>query len=250
MKGPRAPFIHTKGQTMKIRTIAAAAVAGALAAPGVASAHVTLQPNEIAAGGFARMDVRVPNEQDDAGTTKVAVKMPPGFYSASYEAYPGWSVKVTRRKLAEPAELHGEPVTEEIDTITWTGDGERGIIEPGEFKDFGISVPVPEGKAGTKLKFPANQTYEGGEVVRWIGPEDADEPAPVVTLTAAGGGHGAAATEEAAAAQPAAQTSGVTADDLDDKASKGLATGALIVGALGLLVGIAGFAAARRSRTE
>ena len=231
---------------MRLKSIAAGVAAASLLAPAAASAHVTLQPNTIPAGGFARFDVRVPNEQDDAGTTKVVVKMPPGFYSASYEAQPGWTTEVTMRKLDTPGELHGEEVTEEVDTITWTGDGERGIIEPGQFKDFGISVAVPQGKAGTKLKFPSNQTYEGGEVVRWIGAEDADKPAPIVTLEAAAGEHGAATAETQNTAGPAAQTSGVSQDDVDDKASKGLATGALIVGALGLIVGIAGFAAGRR----
>lgn len=239
---------------MHLKTLTAAAAAAALLAPAAASAHVTLQPKEIPAGGFARFDVRVPNEQDDAGTTKVAVKMPPGFYSASYEAQPGWSVKVAKRKLAEPGELHGEPVTEEIDTITWSGDGERGIIKPGEFKDFGISVAVPEGKAGSKLTFASTQTYEGGEVVRWIGPEEADKPAPVVTLTEASGGHAgkeptaneAATAEHNDAVNAERQTSGVAARELDDKASKGLAIGALVLGALGLLVGIAGFSAGRR----
>jgi len=228
---------------MRLTTLAAALAAAALLAPS-ASAHVTVQPREVPAGGFARMDVRVPNERDDEGTTRVAVKMPPGFYSASYEPEPGWTVKVTRRKLAEPAELHGEPVTEEIDTITWTGDGKRGIIRPGQFKDFGISVAVPD-KAGTQLKFPATQTYERGDVVRWIGPEDAEEPAPLVTLTA-GGGHGAAGAEPAEASATPAASPGVTEGDLDDKASKNLAIGALIVGVLGLLAGAAGLSAARR----
>ena len=52
---------------------------------------------------------------------------------------------------------------------------------------------MPKGEAGDTLTFKALQTYEDGDVVRWIGPEDADEPAPVVTLTDAssGGGHGA-----------------------------------------------------------
>ena len=34
-------------------------------------AHVTLQPERVPAGGFTRLDVRVPNERDDAATTKV-----------------------------------------------------------------------------------------------------------------------------------------------------------------------------------
>ena len=232
---------------MQLKTIAAGLTAAALLAPGAASAHVTLQPKEVAAGGFTRLDVRVPTESDDASTTKVSVKMPPGFIFASYEAYSGWKTKIVKRKLAEPVEAFGEQQTEEVDTITWTADSKADGIAPGQFKDFGLSVGVPEGKAGSQLKFPSTQTYSNGEVVRWIGAEDAEKPAPLVTLTAAEGAHGgAAATEETAAETAAPPASQVSQEDVDDKASKGLATGALIVGALGLIVGIAGFAASRR----
>ena len=41
------------------------------------------------------------------------------------------------------------------------------------------------GKAGDKLTFKALQTYTGGEVVRWIGAEGSDNPAPIVTVTEA-----------------------------------------------------------------
>jgi hypothetical protein len=50
--------------------------------------------------------------------------------------------------------------------------------------DFPISVKIP-GKAGDILTFKALQTYSNGEVVRWIGPPNADEPAPRVTVTSA-----------------------------------------------------------------
>jgi hypothetical protein len=63
-----------------------------------------------------------------------------------------------------------------------------------------------------------------------------------VTLTAAD-------AEEAAAAGGAQESAGVSAAEVDDKASKGLAIGALIVGGLGLVAGIAGLAVARRSRS-
>jgi uncharacterized protein len=233
---------------MTRRTIATLTAAGALAAPAGAAAHVTLQPTEAPAGGFTRLNVRVPNERDNAGTTKVAVKMPPGIIFASYEPRPGWSVKIAKRKLDKPVEMFGEQQTEEVDTVTITGEGDR-TIRPGQFVDFGLSVNVPEGKAGTKLKFPATQTYEGGEVVRWIGPEDADEPAPVVTLTPGEDEQAKAAANEAAAARQASASVSAVADEVDSKASEGLAIGALIVGGLGLLAGIAGLAAARRSRS-
>lgn len=83
-------------------SIAAALAAATLAAPAAATAHITLQPKEAEAGGFTRLDVRVPNERDDAGTRKVEVRMPPGFAFASTEPVPGWSAKITMRKAAKP----------------------------------------------------------------------------------------------------------------------------------------------------
>ena len=162
-----------------IRT-AAAAVAAALVLPATASAHVTLQPSTAPADGFTRLDVRVPNERDDAATVKVDVQLPPGFAFVSYEPRPGWKVTVKRVKLDEPIEVEGGlEVDEGVRRITWSG----GRIGPGEFVDFGLSLRMPKGEAGDKLTFKALQTYDDGDVVRWIGPEDADEPAPVVTLT-------------------------------------------------------------------
>jgi len=227
--------------------IPAAFSALALVAPASAAAHVTIQPSTAPAGGFTRLDVRVPNERDDKGTIKVDVQMPPGFAFASYEPVPGWSVDITEEKLDKPMEVEGLELHERIARITWTGDPARGgIIEPGQFQDFGLSVGMPDGAPGSKLAFKALQTYQGGEVVRWIGPEDADEPAPTVSLTAAaeGGGHGAPG---AAGAEPADAPAPSTSAGGGD--SDGLAIAALVVGALGLLAGAGGLITARRART-
>lgn len=174
------------------------------------------------------------------------MKLPPGFAFASYEPVPGWKVEVVREKLAEPVETDdGFEIDEGISRIVWTGKGPRGVIAPGQFRDFGLSVAIPDGKPGDELTFKALQTYEGGEVVRWIGPPDSDEPAPTLTLTGAaeGGGHGAPAAAESQSSEsaPAAPTAAGGGDDGD-----GLATAALVVGALGLLAGLAALIADRR----
>ena len=225
------------------------AVAVALAAPAAAHAHVTVQPSTVPAGGFTRLDVRIPNERENKGTVKVDLKLPPGFLTASYESVPGWSVKVTKEKLAKPVKVEGFDVTEQVGRITWTGDGKQGVIAPGQFRDFGLSLAMPKAKAGSKLTFKALQTYQGGEVVRWIGPEDGDEPAPTVTLTAGaeGGGHGAPAAGSGSAASTTTQA---PASAAGDEGSDGLALAALVVGGLGLLAGIGGLLAARRTRTS
>jgi uncharacterized protein YcnI len=149
-------------------------------------------------------------------------------------------VKITKEKISKPIEVEGLEMNEQISRITWTGDPSKGgIIAPGEFQDFGLSVGIPDGKPGAKLTFKALQTYQGGEIVRWIGPEDAEEPAPTVSLTAQ------SADEQGAT--PSAPVAPVSSDDGD---SDGLAIAALIVGALGLLAGVGGLLTARRARTQ
>src|SRR5918992_1182040 len=121
------------------------------APPRAAPAPVTLQPPGAPAGGSPRLDVRVPNERDNASTTKVVVQMPPGFLSVSYAPVPGWDVQLTMRQLDEPVEQFGEQVTEEVGRITFTAAGEAEAIGPGQFRDFGLSVAVPEGRPGSML---------------------------------------------------------------------------------------------------
>jgi uncharacterized protein YcnI len=208
--------------------IAAAAATGALALPAVAEAHVDVQPSEAASGASVREDLRVPNEQDKANTTKLAVQLPDGFADASYEPVPGWSVKIKKTKLAKPVKNdEGQVITEQVTQITWSG----GKIAPGQFQDFPLSVQIP-GKAGTTLTFKAIQTYDNGDVVRWIGSPDSEEPAPQVKVTAAESDNGT----------PAVSVSGGNGDD-----SNTLAIAALIVGGLGLVAGGAALATRRRA---
>jgi periplasmic copper chaperone A len=213
---------------MHRKTAVAAVAASALAAPATADAHVTLQPNTAAAGAFTVENVRVPNERDDASTVKVDLQLPHGFVFASYEPKIGWRVKVTKAKLAKPIQTDDGPIDEEIRRITFTGHGPTGKIAPGQFMDFPLSVQIP-GKPGDKLTFKAIQTYSNGEVVRWIGAPDSESPAPIVEVTGSGASN--------AAASPATSTS----NDDGGGASKGLGWTALIVGALGLLAGLAAF---------
>jgi periplasmic copper chaperone A len=211
---------------------ACAALAGALALPAAAGAHVSLQPDEAAAKAFVVEDVRVPNEEDSANTTKVVVQFPDGFAEVSFQPVPGWSVKAKKTKLAKPIKTdEGDTLTEQVSQVTWSG----GKIAPGEFQDFPVSLQMPD-KAGTSLTFKAIQTYDNGKVVRWIGAPDSEEPAPQVKLTSAAG------DQAATAAAPAAAT-----EKGDDEESKTLPIIALIVGALGLLAGGAALLSRRRA---
>jgi periplasmic copper chaperone A len=213
-----------------VRTrIAACIVVGAVAVPATVDAHVTVNPREWEAGGFARFAVRVPNERDNADTTRVTMRLPENVVSASFQPVEGWKRTVQMEQLDEPIEEEGEePITERLATVTWSG----GRIRPGEFQEFGISFQVPEDAVGEALEFPAIQHYSNGEIVRWIGPEDADEPAPVVEVLPVAEEEGEAAATPAPEATPASDE----ASSDDDATSR--ANVALGVGIVGLLAGL------------
>jgi periplasmic copper chaperone A len=213
--------------------LAAGVTALALTVAGPASAHVTVQPATAPAKGFVVEEVRVPNEEQSANTTKVSVQFPPGFAEVSYQAVPGWKTTVKKTKLATPIKTdEGDTLTEQVSEMTWSG----GKLPPGQFIDFPVSVAMPD-KAGSTLTFKAIQTYDNGKVVRWIGPPSAQEPAPQVKLTAA--------ESENASTTPTASTS--SSNDSSDDDSKTLSIIALIVGGLGLVAGAVALLSRRRA---
>ena len=127
-------------------------LAGALLAVPAASAHVTVNPNELPADSFSRFAVRVPTEREDADTTKITVELPGTSAFVSFQPKPGWKRSVTTVKLAKPVTNdEGETVTERIGRH-WRGRQ----IAPGEFDEFGMSASVLA-EQGT-LVFPAVQT--------------------------------------------------------------------------------------------
>ncbi|WDV52926.1 YcnI family protein [Streptomyces coeruleorubidus] len=234
---------------MKASRIAAAGAAAgvtvlALSVP--AFAHVTVQPEgDAAKGGYAVVDFKVPNERDDASTTKLEVTFPTDHPLASVmpEPMPGWKIEVTKSKLDKPLEMHGEKISEAITKVTWTADGKG--IEPGYFEKFPVSIgQLPEDT--DQLVFKALQTYSNKEVVRWIevpqaGQEEPDNPAPVLELSAASeDGHHASSGEDASDAKSAEKTSADSA--ADTASSDSTDTTARVLAIVGIAVGAAGVA--------
>ncbi|RLL67911.1 YcnI family protein [Streptomyces sp. Z26] len=223
-------------------TTGALAVSAVLLAAGTASAHVSVNPEAAEQGGYATVNFKVPNERDDASTIKLEVSLPTDhpLTSVMPQPVPGWDVKVTKSKLDEPIESHGEQIDEAVSKITWSG----GKIEPGQFQQFPVSMgQLPEDADQLVLK--SLQTYDNKEVVRWIeepkeGAEEPESPAPVLKLTpAAEGGHGADAGnakngEDDTATENAAASSDGDSDSTD--------TTARVLGVAGIVVGVAGVA--------
>ncbi|MBS1889282.1 MAG: YcnI family protein [Actinobacteria bacterium] len=213
---------------MKAKTVVPGALlALALLVPAAARAHVTVQPSEAPAGAYAVLDVRVPNETDHANTTKVAVQFPAGFGQVSYQPVPGWRVRVVRDKPAKPIQTDDGPITEGVREVILSGS-----LPPGRFQDFPLSMQIP-GKPGEELTFKALQTYDDGEVVRWIGGPESEHPAPRVLVTAV--------TEPG-------RTASALAGEANDSGSSddGLAIAALPIAAIALIVAAAALLGARR----
>jgi uncharacterized protein len=227
---------------MKAKSLAVVALlALALLVPAAAEAHVTLQPNEAPEGAYTVLDVRVPNETDSANTTEVAVQLPEGFGDVSYQAVPGWQVKVVHDKLKKPIETDDGPVTEGVSEVIFSG----GKLPPGEFQDFPLSVQIP-GKAGEELTFKAVQTYDNGEVVRWIGAPETEHPAPQVLVTPPQEEGATASAEQTSEASPVASTG--ESNDSGGSDDKGLAIAALAVAVIALVIaGAAIFGTRRRT---
>ena len=230
---------------MKRIWFVALAAGAALVLPAASAfAHVTVNPREAAGGGYAKLAFRVPNERDDAGTTKLEVNFPAEhpFASVSVRPKDGWTYTLEETTLATPVKIHDDEISKAASKITWTG----GTVNPGEFEEFEVSVgPLPDDV--DSLTFKALQTYSSGEVVRWI--EEAapggevERPAPVLKLTRA-----AASTATTATTAPDTESQAGEVGAPDDVASKDDVSGAKTFGILGMVFGLLGFATAAASR--
>jgi uncharacterized protein YcnI len=207
----------------RIAAIGAVCAVALLVLAGVAWAHVTVNPHTAPQGGYTKVSFRVPNERDDAATTQLEVNLPTDHPIASVQtrAVPGWTSTVQKTTLAKPITTDDGQITEAVSKITWTG----GKIPPGSFEEFDVSMgPLPTDT--DQLVFKALQTYDNGDVVRWIdtappGAPEPDHPAPVLTLTPAD------ATQATATTGSSAGVWGVA-----------LGSAGIVIGVIGIVVGL------------
>lgn len=240
-------------------TLAAALLA---AGAGVASAHVTVSAPEATAGGSDTViTFRVPDESEAAKTVGLKARLPTDTPIASVLVQPktGWAVTVTQTKLATPIKTDDGEVTEAVSEIDWKlAAGGQGIA-PGQFDQFSfIAGQLPDAKS---LTFKVVQDYSDGSSQSWIeepapgSSAEPEHPAPVLTLGASSSGSGSSGTGSSGGAgapvssSPVANPDGATASDgSTDAASKGSAVTGIVLGALGVLLGLAALALALRRR--
>lgn len=165
-----------------VRRLALAVAMASVSVVSPALAHVIVAPTEVAGGHSAVFAFRCPNERPNAATVKLEVEFPQDHPIVAVRVLPiaGWTAKITTRKLATPVVTEHGVISEAIATVTWSG----GHLGPDEFQDFTVMTgALPHGPL--TLTFKAVQTYDNGEVVRWIqerkaGEAEPERPTPVL----------------------------------------------------------------------
>jgi MYXO-CTERM domain-containing protein len=244
--------------------LALAATGVALAAvPAPADAHVEIRPAQVEGGGTAKVAFGVPNERDNASTTRLRVILPQDQPITAAQATPmrGWRARVDTRKLADPIQVNGTEIDTVVSHVTWTATS--GGIRPGRFVDFRLRLgELP--KSGD-LAFTVLQTYSSGEVARWNevsadGKAELEHPAPVLSVTAppaADGAESSPSPEQGSEAPDAVQSDATdTAAETDTASSQDPATDAsstsstvvLVVAVGAATLAVAGALAWRRRR--
>ena len=235
---------------MRLETTRVAVATGALtlALAGTAGAHITANPGEAPSDSYATVRFDVGHGCEESPTTQLRIKVPPSVPSATPAVHPLWDV-ATKEGKKDKVELHGETITRGVSEVSYTA---KQPLPADRLDSVTLSVKLPAGEEGESVYFPTVQSCEKGQN-RWIqipaegeNPDELEEPAPAVVLTAAEG-HGAAASDAGqSAAQPAANVQAASVSSEDEGAPMWLAITALAVGALGLLAGIGGMMAGRR----
>ncbi|HEX4984162.1 MAG TPA: DUF1775 domain-containing protein [Ilumatobacteraceae bacterium] len=186
--------LHVTSKLFRCIGATTAGVVAGIVIAAVASAHVHVEVDgEAVAGQPAQLVFVVPNERDDAATVTIEVQMPQDTDLTDVVAaeIEGWTITTTTR---------GGDL---VDTIQWDATGAALVGE--ESAELPVAVgPLP---AVEFLTFPTVQTYDDGEIVRWIEPAPAGEPepelpVPTLAITAAAPGDTAAPTEPPATDAP------------------------------------------------
>lgn len=210
------------------RTLPAGLIGGAvlaLAIPAMASAHVSVSPDELVAGDHGVLTFSFAHGCETSPTTSLKVTMPEGLASVAPTADSDWTIDIER----------GDDGL--VSAVTYTAlapvpNDLRGAVSMA----VGLDEDTPD-----SLAFPVIQTCVEGST-EWTeiaedgqDPHSLDAPAPVVEVAAAAtdGSHGEHVTPtDAAAGEPSLETP--AADPLGTV----LGAGGLVAGVAALVVAV------------
>ncbi len=168
------PLHSSRRMRSTVRTMLAIGVTCAVVlavSAGPASSHSEFEPGEAAPGSVVELVLLVEDERADTDTVKVQLALPAEVPIIVVELpeVPGWISSVEEGTLA------GERTV-----VTWVGGP-----EPDDVRLPIVLGPLPD--LPGQLQFKVVQTYDNGDVERWIenwspGAPEPEKPGPVLQL--------------------------------------------------------------------
>jgi len=174
---------------MTIRSRVAPALAGLAALlPFAADAHVVItNMNQSAGWEGAVLTLLVPHGCGASPTTEIRMQVPENVNMILPEPKPGWTITLTKRKLATPKKVGNREISEVQDEVIWSG-GSLPVDQAGLF-NFVTNFP---NKPGERVYFKTIQKCAAGEE-RWVDTVTAEQeiwriwltktPSPFVVLS-------------------------------------------------------------------
>jgi uncharacterized protein YcnI len=240
-----------------LKTACGATMVAGLLAFGVsaASAHVNVNPDDPAAGGYTHLTFNVPNESLTAKTNKLEVSLPTDtpFNSVSVKPVEGWTAELVTTALPKPVTVAGATVTKAVSSVVWTADAAHQIGQ-NEYQAFSISVGVlPD--AGTTVTLPATQSYTDGTVVKWDektveGQPEPEHPAPSFVTTASDSAASTATTSPSVTAAPSGPSAPSAAASTSSDAGSTAGWFGLAAGLIGLAAGVTALVRTRSTKAK
>ncbi len=217
--------------------VTAAIVLGSATA---ASAHVEATATSTAADSYTTATFSVPHGCDGSPTTKLTFQVPESVIEVTPTVNPNWTITKATEPYTSATPAAGEEsedAAQRVTSVTYTA---TTPLPADERDTFQLSFSLPDGKAGDRVEFPVLQTCERGSV-EWdqhqeTGKAEPEHPAPSIVLTAAD----TAAGDDDTPTTTAATTAAAPTSTDPDLVGRFLGLGGLVLGAVALVVAVAG----------
>lgn len=139
-----------------------AAALSLLALGASAHAHVTLEYPVATGGQNYKATFKIGHGCGASPTRAIEVDIPAGVRGARPMPKAGWSLEVSREKLAQPYTSHGRSIGEDTVRIRWTAKTEADMLPSGFYDEFVLVGTLPA-QAGM-LYWPVRQLCPQGRL--------------------------------------------------------------------------------------
>ena len=106
---------------------------------GAAHAHIVLEQKSAVAGSYYKATFMVGHGCDGSPTTGIDIEMPEPMAVVKPMPKPGWQLETQAAPLVAPLSLHGRPLTETVNRVTWR----NGLLSDSHYDEFVLLLQLP-----------------------------------------------------------------------------------------------------------